>query len=300
MELTTILFLAILLGIILLIGFNSFVIVRPTHRILIERLGKFNRFKQGGFHLKIPFIEQPISINITEQMVDAKKQEVITKDNLNATVDAQVYFKVVDTEEGVKKSEYKVDNYYIQIVALARTTLRDIIGNLTLKEANSKRNQLNEKLANELKEQTISWGIEVVRTELKEIEPPTDVQETMNKIVKAENEKEAAVDFATAQETKADGIKRAAIKEAQGDAQAIKLRADAKAKAIEMVSNASEKYFKERAEKQKTLEVLQTTLKNNTKFVIPSNSKVINLLGLDSSKVLPLPTEEEKLDWWQK
>ena len=172
-------------------------IVRPTHRGLIERLGKYNRFAGPGFHWVIPAVEKMYQVNTTEQMVDAEPQEIITNDNLNAKVDAQVYFKVKPDEESVKKSQYSVNNYLYQIVNLARTTLRNIIGTLTLKSANSERGKINEELHNTLMSETASWGLEIVRTELKEIDPPKDVQETMNKVVKAENEKVAAVDFAS-------------------------------------------------------------------------------------------------------
>ena len=190
--------------------------VRPTSRGLIERFGKYNRFANPGIIFLIPFIERLIRINITENMIDAGLQEIITSDSLNAQVDAQVYFKVRSDEESVKASQYNVFNYMVQIVALARTTLRNIIGTMTLKDANSERGKINNALYNNLSTETKSWGLEIVRTELKEINPPTDVQETMNKVVKASNEKIAAIDFATARETQADGERRAAIKVAEG------------------------------------------------------------------------------------
>jgi len=109
-------------------------------------------------------------------MVDAEPQEIITNDNLNARVDAQVYFKVKADEESVKSSQYHVNNYQWQIVNLARTTLRNIIGTLTLKSANSERGKINSELHKTLMEETSSWGIEIVRTELKEIDPPKDVK----------------------------------------------------------------------------------------------------------------------------
>ncbi len=198
--------------ILLIIFFAGIRIIRPTHRGLVERLGKYHRFAQPGFHWIIPIIDRMISVNITEQMVDAQPQEIITNDNLNAKVDAQVYFKVKDDEESVKNSQYNVNNYERQIVNLARTTLRNIIGTLTLKSANSERDKINSELLTTLSQETKNWGMEIVRTELKEIDPPTDVQETMNKVVKAENEKIAALDFANAREREADGMKRAEIK----------------------------------------------------------------------------------------
>jgi len=204
----------------------------------------------------------------TENMVDAKPQEIITKDNLNAKVDAQVYFKVKRDETNVKASQYNVDDYQYQIVNLARTTLRNIIGTLSLKEANSERDKINGELMKVLKEETVNWGIDVVRTELKEIDPPQDVQETMNKVVKAENEKIAAVDYATAKETEADGIRRAEIKKAEGRAKAVTIEAEAKSIAIQKVNTAAHKFFVGNAQKLKKYEVTQSALKDNSKIVL--------------------------------
>ena len=175
--------------------------LRPTNRGLVERFGKYNRFANPGIVFLMPFIESLVRVNITENMIDAGLQEIITSDSLNAQVDAQVYFKVRSDEEDVKASQYSVFNYIRQIVALARTTLRNIIDTMTLKDANSERGKINAALFSNLAEETKSWGLEIVRTELKEINPPADVQETMNKVVKASNERVAAIDFATARET---------------------------------------------------------------------------------------------------
>ncbi|MDD1655888.1 MAG: SPFH/Band 7/PHB domain protein, partial [Methanomicrobiales archaeon] len=206
----------LVIGILIVYVIFGIRIVRPTHRVLIEFLGKFQRYGGPGFYWVLPGIMKLYSVNITEKMVDATPQVIITNDNLNARVDAQVYFKVKDDEESVKSSQYNVFAYQEQIVSLARTTLRNIIGTLTLKSANSERGRINDELQKTLRKETANWGIEIVRTELKEIDPPQDVQETMNKVVKAENEKIAAVDFATATETQADGERRAAIKRSEG------------------------------------------------------------------------------------
>src|SRR4030066_1512278 len=204
-------------------------IVRPTHRGLIETLGKYTGFAQPGFHWVMVFIQRLYLVDVREQLVNADPQVIITNDNLNATVDAQVYLKVKSDEESVKNSTYNVANYRFQVVNLARTTLRNIIGTLTLKSANSERGRINTDLDQTLKVETKNWGIEILRTELKEIDPPKDVQETMNKVVKAENEKIAAIDFATAAETFADGERRAQIKKAEGLKQSKILAAEGEA-----------------------------------------------------------------------
>jgi regulator of protease activity HflC (stomatin/prohibitin superfamily) len=262
-------------------------IIRPTHRGLTERLGKYNRFANPGFHWIFPVIERMFMVNITESMINAEPQEIITNDNLNARVDAQVYFKVKADEESVKNSIYNVNNYIFQIVNLARTTLRNIIGTMTLKSANSERGKINSELHKTLLEETHSWGIEIVRTELKEIDPPSDVQETMNKVVKAENEKVAAIDFASARETVADGEKRAKIKEAEGYKQSKILHAEGDAAAIKLVNEAADQYFIGNAQLLRKLEALESSLANNAKIVIPAGSELVNIIG-EMAGVVPL------------
>ena len=272
---------------VVVVFFAGVKIVRPTHRGLVERFGKYNRFALPGFHWIIPAVDRMFQENVTEQMVDATPQEIITYDNLNARVDAQVYFKVTPDEESVKNSIYNVNNVQWQIVNLARTTLRNIIGTLTLKSANSERGKINDELHKILIKETANWGIEIVRTELKEIDPPKDVQETMNKVVKAENEKIAAVDFATAAETVADGQKRAQIKQAEGVKQARILQAEGEAEAIRLVNEAAEKYFVGNAQLLRKLQAVETALEDNAKVVIPANSELVNVIG-ELAGVVPL------------
>ncbi|HCA80268.1 MAG TPA: paraslipin [Bacteroidetes bacterium] len=262
-------------------------IVRPTHRGLIERMGKYNRLANPGFHWIIPVIDRMFQIDVTEQMVDAEPQEIITNDNLNARVDAQIYFKVKSDEENVKASTYNVYNYRYQIVNLARTTLRNIIGTMTLKSANSERGRINSDLQRTLREESGKWGLEIVRAELKEIDPPKDVQETMNKIVKAENEKIAAVDFATAAETTADGLKRAEIKKAEGIKQARILEAEGESEAIRLVNEAAEKYFVGNAQVLRRLETVERSLAQNAKVVIPGGTELVNVIG-ELAGVMPV------------
>jgi regulator of protease activity HflC (stomatin/prohibitin superfamily) len=156
-----------------------------------------------------------------------------------------------------------------------------------LKSANSERGKINDELHKTLMTETGSWGIDIVRTELKEIDPPKDVQETMNKVVKAENEKIAAVDFATATETAADGQKRAEIKKAEGIKQARILQAEGEASAIRLVNEAAEKYFVGNAQILRKLQALEAALKDNTKVVVPSNAELVNVIG-EMAGVLPL------------
>ncbi|MEZ4998583.1 MAG: SPFH domain-containing protein [Bacteroidales bacterium] len=273
---------------VILIFFWGIRIVRPTHRALIERLGKYHHFANPGFHWIIPVIDKLYRVNVTEQMVDAEPQEIITNDNLNASVDAQVYFRVKADEDSVKGSIYNVANFKWQIVNLARTTLRNIIGTMTLKSANSERGKINAELYSTLHTETQGWGIEIVRTELKQIDPPKDVQETMNKVVKAENEKIAAVDMASATETVADGVKRAKIKEAEGMKQAKILQAEGEAEAIRLVNEAAERYFIGNAQILRKLQALETSLQSNSKIVVPGGSDLVNVIG-EMAGIAPLP-----------
>ncbi len=277
--------------VVLFIFFAGIRIVRPMSRGLIERLGRYNRFASPGFNWIIPIIENIYIVNITEQMVDAEPQEIITNDNLNAKVDAQVYFKVKADEASVKNCQYNVGNYQWQIVNLARTTLRNIIGTMTLKSANSERGRINTELHSILERETESWGLEIVRTELKEIDPPKDVQETMNKVVKAENEKIAAVDYATATETVADGQKRADIKKAEGVRQARILQAQGEAEAIRLVNEAANTYFVGNAQLLRRLQAVETALESNAKIIVPSDKDLINVIG-EMAGVLPIRKKE--------
>lgn len=287
---TTTIIALIIIGLIFMAGIR---ILRPTHRGLVERLGKYHHFASPGFNWIIPMIDNLVQINITEQMVNAEPQEIITNDNLNARVDAQVYFKIKDDEDNVKNSQYKVNNYEYQIVNLARTTLRNIIGTMTLKSANSERGKINDELHKTLEIETATWGLEIVRTELKEIDPPKDVQETMNKVVKAENEKIAAIDYATATETVADGERRAQIKKAEGLKQSKILAAEGEAEAIRMVNEAAEKYFVGNAQVLRKLEAVERALEKNAKIVVPSNTELVNIIG-EMAGFLPINKRENQ------
>lgn len=275
------------IALVILFLFAGIRIVRPTHRALVERLGKYHRFASFGFNWIIPGIDRMFIINVTEKMINAEPQEIITNDNLNARVDAQVYFKIKSDEDSVKNSQYNVNSIEYQIVNLARTTLRNIIGTMTLKSANSERGKINKELHSTLLDETRNWGIEIVRTELKEIDPPKDVQETMNKIVKAENEKIAAIDYATATETKADGEKRAEIRRAEGIKQGQILRAEGEAQAIALVNEAAEKYFVGNAQMLRRIQAMETSLKDNSKIVVPMGSDLVNVMG-EMGGIIPL------------
>ncbi|MCP4050791.1 MAG: SPFH/Band 7/PHB domain protein [bacterium] len=276
----------VIVGIIILIVFffSGIRIVRPVERGVIELLGKYSRTAEPGFNWIIPVIHQMYRVNVTEQRVDIDPQSIITKDKLNAEVDGVVYYKIVNP----KNSIYNVNKYYLAVPSLAKTTLRAVIGKMTLTEANENRDKINLDVENILDSQIEPWGINVIRVELQRIEPPADVQDAMNMVVKAENEKIAALDTATAIETKADGERRAEIKKAEGKAASIRLKAEAEGDAIKVVNEAAEKYFKGNAQLLKRLETVSESLKNNSKIVVPPNTDLVNVIGDMAGYVLPV------------
>lgn len=278
-----VLIMVVVLILVLLIGIR---IVRPTHQGLIERFGKYQRTAIAGFNYIIPIIDRMVYVNITEQMVDVARQTVITKDKLNAEVDALVYYQIVDA----KASAYNVDNHRTQLTSLARTTLRAVIGKMTLTEANENRNEINTQVEAILSKETKSYGVNVLRVEIQSIDPPHDVQMAMNEVVKAEQKKIAANDIANALEIESDGKRRALIKEAegfreaqilkaQGEASAIVTVAEAEAEAIKKVSESSRTYFREGAVDYKKLETTEASLRNNSKIIIDGNSSLVNVIG---------------------
>ncbi len=250
----------IIIAIAVIFAFGGIRIVRPTHKALIETLGRFSRIQEQGFTWIIPIIQKSYYVNTTEQMVDVQPQTVITKDNLNAVVDAVVYYQIRD----VKSSVYNVDDNRVQLTSLARTTLRAVIGQMAFSDANENRDKINREIELILDKETKSYGVDVLRVEIQKIEAPQHVQEAMNDVVIAERKKIAAKDFANAVEIEADGKKRASIREAEGQKEAEILKAEGQAKAFEMIN----KSFVQNAQLLKQLEVLQASLENNTKIVL--------------------------------
>ena len=290
----------LLLGIVVFVFSLGFRIIRPLEKGVVERLGKFRYVADQGFHILIPIADRMYKINLTEQMMDVEPHEVITEDNLNAKVDLVVYYKVDRDDESVKKSLYAVNAFEPQIIKLAQTTTRNVIGTMPFKEVNSQRNKLNTELAKVLNTESKAWGVSIVRVEMMEITPPSDVQDTMNKVLKAENEKRSAIDFATATETQADGQRRAAIKNAEGQRQALILEAEGKkqyqiltaegqAKAFNLINTS----FKGNAQILKKLETIQASLENNTKYVIDPHTGITNVIAEQLAGIVPIKEKKE-------
>jgi regulator of protease activity HflC (stomatin/prohibitin superfamily) len=275
-------------AVIVYVVVSSLRIVRPTEKGLVERLGKYHRFVEGGVTLLVPFIDRIIKVNITERMTPVQRQDVITKDKVFMGVDAVVFYKVKPDEVSVKASQYFVNYYESQIDTLARTVLRDIIGGMDMTVANTSRPIINNKLKEALDEQTREWGIEIVRAEIKDLEPPRGLMSSMESVLKADNERQAAEKTAIAQATLASGEKNAAIQRAEGMKQAAILQAEGQktatiaiaegdAEATKLRNEALTTYFKDNAVVYKQLETIAASLENNTKIIVPEG-KAISLI----------------------
>jgi regulator of protease activity HflC (stomatin/prohibitin superfamily) len=284
----------ILFGIIAIFGIvtllKSVRIINQSEKGVVLRLGKFKNVVEPGLNLVIPYIESLITVDVRERVINVEPQKVITKDNVSVTVDAVIYYKVVDPV----KAEFEVEDFDTAATTLAQTNLRNVVGDKTLDETLTARDVINTSLRNVLDEATHGWGVKVTRVEVQKIDPPQEISEAMGLQMRAEREKRAAIlgseGIKQSQILEAEGQKNAAILRAEGEAQARILEADAEAKAVEKVAEAANKFFNEKAQILKQLEVSQAVLENNTKFVIPSNSDVVNLLNLDgdSKNIVPI------------
>jgi len=280
-------FLPILLIALLLVGVLLLVraarIVNQYEKGIIMRLGKFHGLAPSGLTIIMPLTDSLIRVDMREQVISVPPQKLITKDNVTVEVDAVVYYKVVDPV----KSQFEVQDFGYACTTLAQTNLRNLIGDRTLDETLVARAMINTNLRHVLDEATNGWGVKVTRVEVQKIDPPRDITEAMSRQMKAERDKRAAVLEADgvkqSQILQAEGFKQSEILKAEGDAQARITRANAEAEAIRLVSTAAETFFKDRAEAMRRLEVLSNTLVHNTKYIVPSNAGLVNVLGLDGA-----------------
>ena len=243
-------FLIVLLAIILIIAFKSIKIVKQSEVYIIERLGKYHKIADAGLTIIIPFFDHVRSVvSLKQQTMDIPPQGVITKDNVTITIDTVVFYKVTDPAKAV----YEIQSLRKGIEYLAITTIRDIVGKMDLDETFSSRDMINDRLRVILDEATDQWGCRVDRVEIKDITPPADIRDAMEKqmnaernkraaILQAEGEKQSAVTIAEGQKEAAilaaEADKEAKIRRAAGEAEAIKKVAEAKAKEIQMVYSA--------------------------------------------------------------
>jgi len=233
------LFLVVVAIFALTILFRSIRIIPQANAGVVERLGRYHKTLMPGLNILVPFIDRlrPL-IDMREQVVSFPPQPVITEDNLVVSIDTVVYFQVTDA----RAATYEIANYLGAVEQLTTTTLRNVVGSLNLEEALTSRDNINGQLRVVLDEATGKWGVRVGRVELKAIDPPASIQDSMEKQMRAERDKRALI--LTAEGTKqsailqAEGARQAAILEAEGDAKAQVLRAQGEAEAITTVFGA--------------------------------------------------------------
>ena len=296
---------AALAVIVLLIIVSNIHIVQQSRAYVIERLGAFSKVWQVGIHVKVPFIERVAKkVSLKEQVLDYPPQPVITKDNVTMQIDTVVYYQITDP----KLYTYGVERPMMAMETLTATTLRNIIGDLELDQTLTSRDVINTKMRAILDEATDPWGIKVNRVELKNILPPKEIQNAMEKQMKAERERREAI-------LRAEGEKRAAILEAEGEKESAILRADAKkqqqileaegeAEAILKVQTATAEGIKlinaasptDAVLKIKALEAFSAAANGRaTKIIIPSEIQGIAGLaeGIVESVKSAAPAEKE-------
>lgn len=269
--------------------FASVKIVNQYEKGVVLRLGKFKSIADPGLNLVLPYIETMIKVDVRERVIEVEPQQVITKDNVMVTVDAVIYYKVVDPV----KAEFEVEDFDTAATTLAQTNLRNVVGDKTLDETLTARDVINTNLRDVLDEATHGWGVKVTRVEVQKIDPPPEITQAMSLQMRAEREKRAAIlqseGVRQSDILEAEGSKSAEILKAEGEAQAKILTANAEAEAIKIVAEAANKYFDEKAQAWRRLEVSSTVLKDNTKYVLPTNSELVNVLNLGGeTNVLPL------------
>ena len=246
-------YLIIFLAIVVIIAFKSIKVVKQSEVYIIERLGKFHKIADAGLTIIIPFIDHVRSVvSLKEQTMDIPPQGVITEDNVTITIDTVVFYQITDPAKAV----YEIQSLKKGIEYLAITTIRDIVGKMSLDSTFSSRDLINNQLRILLDDATDKWGCKVNRVEIKDITPPPDIRDAMEKqmnaernkraaILQAEGEKQSAITIAEGQKEaailQAEADKEAQIRRAAGEAEAIREVAVAKAQEIQMVFESIKK-----------------------------------------------------------
>ena len=295
MTMLGIILLLLLLG-VLFVGTQSFKIIGQAEVMVIERLGRFHRIARSGFNVLIPFIERPRTIDVRyfesdvtgikkvtagstsridlrEQVLNFPSQPVITKDNVTIDIDAVLYYRVADPQ----KATYAIQNLPYALETLTRTTLRNIVGDMELDQTLASRDLINKRMREVIEEASIGWGVDVTRVELQAIEPPRDIQQSMELVMRAERERRAAVTNAEAHKRAAilesEGQREAQVRKAEGERDAAVLRAQGLAEARLALANAEAEAIRRITES------------------LPEGQAAMYLLGLKYLEALPHLTQ---------
>ena len=301
--------LLIILLLLLFIAIKSIKIVRQAEVYIIERLGKFHKIADAGLTIIIPFVDHVRSVvSLKEQTLDVPPQGVITEDNVTMTIDTVVFYQITDPAKAV----YEIQSLRRGIEYLAITTIRDIVGKMDLDSTFSSRDLINNQLRVLLNEATSKWGCKVNRVEVKDITPPADIRDAMEKqmnaernkraaILQAEGEKQAAITLAEGQKQaailQAEADKEAQIRRAAGEAEAIREVAVAKAQEIQMIyesikkSNPDDKLIQ-----LKSLEALQEIAKGDANKVFIPFEATAALSGLGAATEVIKDGEKKAVD----
>jgi regulator of protease activity HflC (stomatin/prohibitin superfamily) len=258
--------------------------VNQYERGVIEKWNAYEKTVDPGLHYILPVIRRILRVNMREQVIDVPPQEIITEDNVVVTIDAVVYYQIMDP----KRALYEIEDFELAIVKLAQTTLRNIVGEMTLDTCLTSRERINTELRKVLDEATDKWGTKVNRIEVQRIDPPADIQQAMHKQKTAEQERRQIRLLATGRKEAALQDKEATILTAEGEARGIELVASAQAQAVKVVSEAANKYFLENAQLNKKLDVVRDTFSQQTKIVVPSSADILSVIGLEGTQVLPI------------
>lgn len=276
--------LIIVLLVVLAISIPFFVkIIEQGETALVLTLGRFQNTVGPGLIFLVPGFQSIRRIDLREQVINVPEQQIITRDNVGVAVDGIVYVQIIDAY----KSEYAINNVFMGVVSLAQTNLRSVLGTMSLDETLSNREVINGRLLESLDRETGKWGVKVMRVEIKRLDPPHDIQESMSKQMKAEREKRAQIleseGYRQALITRSEGDKQSKILQAEGEKQSQILKAqgeaeakikiaEATAKALELESIAASEYFKGPAVTKEQLSVIQNSLSGgNTKYILDSD-----------------------------
>ena len=301
MPIVSLIIIAIIALLLIIVIVRNIKIVPQAHAFVIERLGAYYQTWGTGLHLKVPFIDRiSKKVSLKEQVVDFPPQPVITRDNVTMQIDTVVYFEITDP----KLYTYGVERPLSAIENLTATTLRNIIGDLELDSTLTSRDTINDKIRIILDEATDAWGIRVIRVELKNILPPREIQDAMEKQMKAERERRARILDAEGEKRsqilvaeglkesailKADAVKESKIREAEGEAQAILTVQKANADALRMLSEADPS---QKVIELKSLEALAKVADGKaTKLIIPSDMSKVASLAASVKEMVTEPKE---------
>ncbi|HXO54365.1 MAG TPA: SPFH domain-containing protein [Mycobacterium sp.] len=282
----------ILVVFVIIVVFKSVALIPQAEAAVIERLGSYKKTVSGGVTLLLPFIDRiRARVDLRERVVSFPPQPVITEDNLTVNIDTVVYFQVTTPQAAV----YQISNYIVGVEQLTTTTLRNVVGGMTLEQALTSRDQINGQLRGVLDEATGRWGLRVARVELRSIDPPPSIQDSMEKQMRADREKRAMI-------LNAEGVREASIKQAEGQKQAQILAAEGAKQAAILAAEADRQSRMLRAQGERAAQYLQAQGQakaiEKTFAAIKAGRPTPELLAYQYLQTLPLMARGEANKVW--